>query len=227
MTLSSPTRAAAARLARADVWRDALLVLGGSLFVGLLAQLSWPLYGAGVAHPLAAALASLYSALGVPLPNTPVPLTGQTLAVLLVGASLRPRLAFLALAAYLAEGLAGLPVFALARNAWSPSTVPGLPWLFGPTAGYLLVLPLAAYVVAWLLAPVRRPGIVRLLSAFLVGELLMFAGGVLWLAGFVGLAGALALGVTPFVAGEAVKLALALAALPAGRALLARLEPGA
>ncbi|MHB1134681.1 MAG: biotin transporter BioY [Chloroflexota bacterium] len=226
MAHSSPARTAVGRLARTDVWRDVLLVLGGSMFVGLAAQLSWPLYGTGVAHPLAAALASLYSALGVPLPNTPVPLTGQTLAVLLVGACLKPRLAFLSLAAYLAEGLAGLPVFALARSAWSPSTVPGLPWLLGPTAGYLLALPLAAYVVSWLVAASRRPGRAHLLSALLVGELVVFFGGVMWLAGFVGLAGALTLGLAPFVAGEVVKVALAMALLPAGRATLSRFGLG-
>src|SRR5215208_680403 len=107
-------------------WQDALLVTAASLFVALSASIAiW-------------------------LPNTPVPVTAQTLTVLLTGALLGSRLGSLALLTYLAEGLAGLPVFAGATNAWSPSRIPGVPVILGPTAGYLVGFVVAAWLTGWL-----------------------------------------------------------------------------
>lgn len=208
---------------RTGVWRSAVLVLGGSFVTALAAQLSIPLFGEGVSHPLAAMITSLYGALGVPLPNTPVPLTGQTFAVLLLGALLGGRLALLSLVAYLCEGLAGLPVFALARSAWSPSLVPGVPWILGPTAGYLFSLPLAAYAVGRLAERGwdRRPSTAAL--AMVVGNLIIFALGMLWLSGYVGLANVVPMGLLPFLPGDALKLLAAALLLPSGWAALGRL----
>ena len=208
---------------QAGVWRDSILVLGGSFAIALAAQLSVPLLGEGVNHPLAAVLASLYAALGVPLPSTPVPLTGQTFAVLLVGALLGGRLAFLSLVAYLCEGLAGLPVFALARNAWSPSLAPGVPWILGPTAGYLFALPLAAYAVGRLAERGWDRRLPTAALAMALGNAIILALGLLWLSGYVGLANAVPMGLLPFLPGDALKLLAAALLLPSGWAVLGKL----
>src|SRR6185503_848846 len=83
-------------------------------------------------------LIGLSAQVAIPLPFTPVPITLQTLMVLVTGALLGSRLGTIAVVAYLAEGLAGLPVFAGGTNAWSPSSIPGVPVMFGPSAGYLV-----------------------------------------------------------------------------------------
>jgi biotin transport system substrate-specific component len=130
--------------------RDLSLVLAGSLFVALLAQVA------------------------IPLPFTPVPITGQTLGVLLVGAALGSRLGFMALLAYLLEGAMGLPVFAGGTG--------GLAKILGPTGGFLLAFPLAAGLVGLL---VERLGLDRsflgTLLAMLLGNALIYLLGLPWL----------------------------------------------
>lgn len=163
---------------------DAALVLAGSLFIALSAQLA------------------------LRLPFSPVPITAQTLAVLLTGALLGgPRGAFSALT-YLGEGLAGLPVFA--------GGAAGVAHLLGPTGGYLVGFVAAAYVTGRLAERGwdRRVGTVVL--AMLFGNLVLYAPGLLWLAGFVGPDKALALGLYPFIAGDLLKLAVAASMLPLG-----------
>lgn len=206
---------------KAGVWRDAALVVCGSLLTALAAQVSIPLYGEGVVHPFSAAISAVYGALGVPLPNTPVPITGQTFAVLLIGALLGSKLGLLALLAYLAEGLAGLPVFALAKNAWSPSAG-GLPWIIGPTAGYLIALPVAAYLVGLLAERGwdRRPALTVI--AMLAGDAIIFFLGMVWLARYVGSSNVWAMGLLPFIPGDILKIALAALLLPTGWAMLRR-----
>jgi biotin transport system substrate-specific component len=124
--------------------------------------------------------ASLFVALcahiAIPLPFTPVPLTLQNFAVLVVGLSLGSRRGFAALALYLAEGLSGLPVF-------SPVGPGGLAQLLGPTGGYLMAYPLVA-VVAGLIAERGRQSFARYAVAAAVGEVVLFIGGVSWLAVF-------------------------------------------
>ena len=178
-----------------DRTRSALLVLGFSLLTALAAQVV------------------------VPLPWTPVPLTGQTFAVLLTGALLGPRLGALAMAAYLAEGAAGLPFFRGGAG--------GRAHLAGPTAGYLFAFPAAAFVTGLLAERGWDRRYLPAAAAMALGSLVILAGGWAWLALTFGSGGeAFRLGVAPFLAGDLVKIALAAAALPAGWSLLRRLNGG-
>jgi biotin transport system substrate-specific component len=163
---------------------DAALVIGGSLFIALGAQVA------------------------VQLPFSPVPITGQTLAVLLVGMLLGSRRGSLSLLAYLAEGLAGLPVFA-------GGTV-GLARLLGPTGGYLVGFIVAAYVTGRLAERGWDRRVGTTILAMLLGNAAIYALGLPWLAAFVGGERALPLGLYPFIPGDLLKLALAAILLPAG-----------
>ncbi|HYN85029.1 MAG TPA: biotin transporter BioY [Pyrinomonadaceae bacterium] len=172
--------------------KSAALVLGFSLFVALSAQVV------------------------VPLPWTPVPLTGQTFAVLLTGALLGPRLGALALAAYLVEGALGLPFFRGGNG--------GAHYLiFSPTAGYLLSYPLAAYLTGRLAERGWDRRYPWAAAAMALGSLVVLACGWAWLAVVTGSGSeAFRLGVLPFLPGDALKVALAAAVLPTGWALLRR-----
>ena len=138
--------------------------------------------------------------LSVPLPFTPVPLTLANFAVLAVGLALGSRGGCAALVLYLAEGLAGMPVF-------SPAGPGGLAQLLGPTGGYLISYPVAAFV-AGLVAEKLPRRFVCLLAAAVAGNLVVFAGGISWL--MVGarasLLQAAAFGVYPFVFAEVAKV---------------------
>jgi biotin transport system substrate-specific component len=182
------------------VLRDAALVLGASLVTALAAQVA------------------------VPLPGSPVPLTGQTFAVLLTGAALGARRGFLAQALYLLEGASGLPVFAGGL---------GGAWLFaGPTGGFLAAFPLAAAVTGILASPGRARGaagpvrarrFATMLAAMLLGSAVILAVGGAWLTRFLPAPQALAAGVWPFVPGDLVKsVAAALLLLSPWRALRGR-----
>lgn len=161
-------------------------------------------------------LVALAAQVVVPLPFTPVPVTGQTFAVLLAGALLGPRLGPAAVALYLFEGAAGLPFF---RGGAS-----GAHHLFlSPTAGYLFAFPAAAFVTGLLAVRGWDRRVWTAAAAMALGSLVILAGGWAWLALATGTpAGAFRLGVAPFLLGDAVKIALAAAALPAGWALLGR-----
>jgi biotin transport system substrate-specific component len=175
--------------------RDILLVLTFGTLMGALAQIA------------------------VPLPFTPVPVTGQTLGVLLIGALLGSRRGGAAMLVHLAEGLAGLPVFAEGHTAWTLTRM-GVPAIIGPTAGYLFAFPVAAFVVGWLAERGwdRRP--LTAAGAMLLGQAVIYAGGLSWLSFYVGIASAVPLGMLPFLSGDAVKLVLAATALPSGWQLL-------
>lgn len=151
----------------------------------------------------------------VRLPFTPIPITAQTLAVLLVGVLLGSRRGGLALLAYLGQGLAGLPVFAGGGF--------GLAHLLGPTGGYLIGFAAAAFLVGWLAERGwdRRP--LAALGAMTLGNLVIYAIGAGWLAWMVGPNQALALGVAPFVLGDLLKIGLGTALLPLGWRSLSRL----
>ncbi len=155
------------------------------------------------------ALVALSAHASIPLPFTPVPLTLQTLAVLLAGILLGPTMAFAALTLYLLEGASGLPVF-------SPAGPGGLLQLLGPTAGFLFSYPAAAALAGWLYR--HRPGARRpALGAALAGIaalVLIFISGAGWLATVLHLSAraAVSAAVLPFLPGEALKV-LALAGL--------------
>jgi biotin transport system substrate-specific component len=160
----------------------ALLVIGASAFVAVCAHIS------------------------LPLPFTPVPLILSNFAVLLVGLALGPAAAFSALALYLAEGAAGLPVFA-------PNALGGIAHLFGPTGGYLVAYPFAAATAGWLVRHLD-PVTSRFRSALIASTaatLPIFLLGAVWLALFahLNLSATWALAVAPFIPGEILKITAA------------------
>ena len=159
------------------VMRRSLAVLAGAFLVALGAQAA------------------------VPIPGTPVPVTFQVPAVLIVGGLLGPRLGAASMVLYLMLGAAGLPVFA-------PTGVPGFARLIGPTGGYLLAYPLAAAVVGVVVANGRAWG--RLAVAMLAGLAVIHVGGVAQLAILTGdVSTAIALGSLPFLLLDVVKLVIA------------------
>ncbi|BCX18840.1 MAG: biotin transporter BioY [Geminicoccaceae bacterium] len=141
----------------------------------------------------------------VQVPFWPVPMTMQTFVVLLLGATYGSTLGAATVLAYLAQGAVGLPVFAKGG---------GLAYMMGPTGGYLL----GFLVAAWLVGKLAERGLDRrvptALGLFLLGDLVIFAFGVSWLASLIGLEKAWAAGVVPFLPAEALKIALAMALLP-------------
>jgi biotin transport system substrate-specific component len=169
-----------------------------------------------VAVGLGAALVALAAQVAVPLPGTPVPMTLQPLAVLVVGGLLGRWLGASSLLLYLALGAAGLPVF-------TPIGLPGVARLLGPTGGYLLAYPVAAFAVgAIATTPVRTW---RLAVAALAGMALIHLGGVAQLLLLTGSARTAAqLGTLPFLLGDLLKVALAVLILkPTVTSLRARL----
>jgi len=152
---------------------------------------------------LLAALTGILSFVSIPIPLSPVPVTGQSLGVMLAGVLLTPRQAGLAMAAFLLLGIAGAPVF-------SGGTA-GLGVLAGPTGGYLLGFILGAIVIALLRG---KKGLPRLIAAVIIGGLLaVYIPGVLWLSRVTGLGikGAIAAGVLPYLPGDFVKATAAIA----------------
>lgn len=183
---------------------------------------------AGLALPIrigatvfVALLTAASSQVSVPLPFTPVPFTLQPMVVLLGGAVLGPQLGLLSQVLYLGAGLAGLPVFAFA-----PDLPQGAARLLGPTGGYLLSYPLAAFVTGWLACRGFDRRYVTSVLAMAAGLAVVFAGGVSWLALLApgsdarSLQAALAAGFYPFVAADLVKLCVAAAVMPAAWRLL-------
>jgi len=166
---------------------DVLSVLGGSVLLALMGQIAFYPFG-------------------------PVPVTGQTFAVLLIGALLGPWRGAAAVAGYLLEGAAGLPVFAHGNC--------GIAYMLGPTGGYLLAFVPAAWVTGWL---GRRGWDRRLLStvaAMTIGSAIILLCGAMWLGCLIGIKKAFLAGVLPFLPGEALKIAAAGLLLPGGWKLL-------
>jgi biotin transport system substrate-specific component len=133
-----------------DWTQEVLLVVGASLIVAIAARIT------------------------IPLPFTPVPLTLQNFAVLLVGLTFGSRRGFAALTAYLIEGASGMPVF-------NPAGPGGIAQLLGPTGGFLLAYPFVAFVAGWIIEQGRRT-FARAAVAAVMAEVVLFAGGLSWLA---------------------------------------------
>ncbi|MCS7087290.1 MAG: biotin transporter BioY, partial [Thermoflexales bacterium] len=148
------------------------------------------------------------------IPLQPVPITGQTFGVLLAGAALGARRGALALLAYLAQGLIGLPFFAGGTS--------GMARLLGPTGGYLVGFVAAAALVGWLSERGWDRRFISTFAAMALGNLVIYALGAPWLAQFVGWERALSAGVLPFLPGDAIKALLAALALPSAWALINR-----
>jgi biotin transport system substrate-specific component len=166
----------------------------------------------GAAVLFVTVLTALGAQFSVPLPYTPVPFTLQPMIVLLGGAALGSRLGATSQALYLLAGAAGLPVFAA-----SPLLPPGAARLIGPTAGFLLSYPLAAFVTGWLAERRFDRQYLTSLAAMAAGLAIVFAGGLSWLAfgpTAAGLSTAISTALLPFLAADLVKLCLAAAVLP-------------
>lgn len=182
-----PTVFAEALWPKASLTRDIMLVLAGSWLLALAAQIEIPLW--------------------------PVPITGQTLGVLLIAALLGSRRGASSVLVYLGQGALGLPVFAGGSG--------GLARLAGPTGGYLAGFVATAFVVGWLSERGWDRRLATTALAMIVGNLLIYGFGLPWLAIWVGWPSALSLGLFPFIVGDLLKIALASLALPWGWALIA------
>jgi biotin transport system substrate-specific component len=183
MTTLAPTIYTRTFPRAADWLRDVILIVLGALFVAALAQVK------------------------IPLPFTPVPLTGQTFAVLLVGATLGSKRGALSMALYIALGALGLPVFAGGES--------GIAYLSGATLGYLVGFVMAAYVIGLLAERGLERSVRTSLIPFLLGTIIIYACGVTWLTILLGsLSKAIAAGLLPFLVGDAIKLIAAALVLP-------------
>ncbi|MDG9705099.1 biotin transporter BioY [Streptomyces sp. DH37] len=178
----------ASTAARARV-RDVALVVGGAALTGVAAQLA------------------------VPVPGSPVPVTGQTFAALLVGAGLGARRGLASLGLYAAAGVAGMPWFAEGASGAAM-----------PSFGYILGMLLAAVVVGALARRGGDRGVLRTAGTMAVGTAVIYAVGVPYLALATGMSAgqAVAAGLVPFLVGDALKAALAMGALPAAWKLVGR-----
>lgn len=161
----------------------------------------------------AAALVGVLAQVSIHLPNTPVPVTGQTLGVMLAGSALGWRRAGLAMSLYVIAGMAGMPWFANHASGYAMATF-----------GYLVGFVVAGSVLGWLASRGTDRTVSRALVSMLAGEVVIFAIAVPWLAValHVSLLKALSLGLTPFVLGEFIKAAVAGVALPSAWRLVDR-----
>lgn len=154
----------------------------------------------------AAVLTGIAAQISIPLPFTPVPISLQTFTVLLAGAALGPVRGGLSMSLYLVAGVLGVPWFSEQRSGWEFASF-----------GYLLGFVLAAALVGWLARRGLDRTIVGAVGIMVVGNLVIYAIGVAWLANFlaVDLPTALEFGAWPFLIGDALKIALAAGLLPA------------
>jgi biotin transport system substrate-specific component len=175
-----------------------------------------------------AALTSAAAQISFPLPFTAVPLTLQPMIVLVGALALGARLGAASQILYLAAGIAGLPVFAA-----SATLPPGALRLLGPTGGYLMAYPIAAFVAGYLAERGFDRRYTTSIAAMFAGLAIIFASGVLWLGLFartltgsapVGLQSALATGLYPFILPDLVKLAVAAGLVPALWRLIGRAD---
>jgi biotin transport system substrate-specific component len=170
------------RLITRSIATDILLVAGGAAFVGLLAQVAVPLW--------------------------PVPITGQTLAVLLVGSTLGALRGVLAMALYAVVGIAGVP--------WFSDASAGLQVVAGPTGGYIIGFIIAAGLTGWLAQRNWDRKVLGAFASFSAGTLVTFAVGLPWLAASLGLTleQTLQAGLYPFILGGIIKALLAAGIIP-------------
>jgi len=175
---------------KAGIVREAALVLGGSLLIAAAAQLQ------------------------IVLPFSPVPITAQTFAVLLIAALFGSKRGSATVFTYLTVGALGLPVFA--GGAF------GIMRLVGPTAGYLAGFLAAAFVVGLLSERGWDRKLWTAATSMIVGNAIIYAAGILWLSRFVGWEAVLRKGFLPFLPGDALKIVLATVLLPTGWTFIGR-----
>ena len=162
----------------------------------------------------ASALIAISAQVAIPLPFTPVPLTLQPLAVILIGVVLGSTRGAAAAVLYLLEGASGLPVGAQGHG--------GMPWILGPTAGFLFSYPFAAWVAGFVSERGWGSSIVRAVTGMLLALGVIYLGGWSWLAIQLGPSVAFTGGVVPFVLADIVKVAIGAALLPKAQELIAR-----
>jgi biotin transport system substrate-specific component len=179
------------RLIRGRVMVNLLTIVAGSLLIALAAQVA------------------------IPIPGSPVPLTLQPVAVLLVGVTLGSARGAAAALLYLLEGFAGMPVFAQGHG--------GPLWLTGPTAGYLYSYPLAAWLAGFISERNWASGTLRAIAGMLAALTVIYAGGWSWLALQAGPHRAFLIGILPFFVADIVKVALGASLLPQAQKLIARM----
>ena len=173
---------------RSTALTEALFVVGGIGFISLLAQIA------------------------IPVPGSPVPVTGQTLAVLLIGTTYGARLGFITFATYILAGVAGAPIFAPSATAANH----GLDRLLGATGGYLVGMLIASLLLGYLADRKADQKFRTSFPALLFGDLIIFTFGLVWLHASLDLtwAATIKAGLTPFILGEALKIAITATSLP-------------
>ena len=178
----------AAVFPRSTALTEGLFVVGGIGFISLLAQIS------------------------LPVPGSPVPVTGQTLAVLLIGTTYGARLGFLTFASYLLAGIAGAPIFAPSAT----SANHGIDRLVGATGGYLVGMLVASLLLGYLADRKADQKFRTSFPALLLGDLVIFTFGLAWLHASLDMtwSATFKAGLTPFILGEALKIAITATSLP-------------
>jgi biotin transport system substrate-specific component len=218
---------------RTGLLRDAALVVGFALFTAIAAQISFT-------PP--AFFVELFARLGIPIQGTPVPITGQTLAVGITGAALGSRRGMLSLLLYLLAGMAGLPVYAgtmgkvfsgeVAFGQTSGSLWSGTPLWAIPSGGYIVGFVVAAYVIGWLAERRWDRNLLLTLLALFIGNVIIYLFGLPWLYWVLSknpnlgmdLAKTLNFGLWPFIPGDVLKALIAAGVLPGAWALVRRSE---
>ena len=172
-------------ITRATVSSQISLILTGTVFLAVMAQIS------------------------IPIPGSPVPLTGQTLGVLLLGTAYGAGLGFSTIAFYLLMGMAGAPIFS--------SGTSGIERIVGPTGGYLVGMLISSLVLGALAGRKWDQKIRTVIPTMIIGNSIIFAVGLFWLYQYTGQSWSWTLekGFTPFIFGEILKIAIASTALPA------------
>ena len=178
----------AAVFPRSTALTHATFIVGGTLFIAALAQIA------------------------IPVPGSPVPVTGQTLAVYLIGTTYGARLGFASFATYLLAGIAGAPVFAASTGA----TNHGLARITGATGGYLIGMLVASFVLGALADRKADQKFKTSFPALTLGSVIIFAFGLTWLKYSLELSWAktISAGLTPFIFGELLKIAITATSLP-------------
>ena len=189
MTTLAPTLSTRYFPRTAEWIRSLFLIILGSLLLAALAQIQ------------------------IPLPFTPVPITGQTFGVLLLGAALGSKRGAASMLLYITEGAVGLPFFAGGASGFSVLT--------GATAGYLIGFIVAAYVIGQLAERGLERSVRTSIIPFLVGTLIIYVCGVAWLAVFLkSFSKGIEFGLLPFLIGDAIKLVAGALVLPAAWKLI-------
>ena len=184
MSISSTATLRGALITRSTVSTRISLVVGGTAYLALMAQIA------------------------VPVPGSPVPVTGQTLGALRLGSAYGASLGFTTFATYLLVGFIGAPVFASGAH--------GLSRITGATGGYLVGMLLASLITGYLAGRKWDQKIFTVIPTMLIGDLVIFSAGLLWLhhSLHASWGTTLKFGFTPFILGEVIKIAIASTAMP-------------